>query len=88
MSLRIETAPSRWRRGITEAQAWRVGHDRLAEIAAWCGGHTWAGSVVVPVEPGEELAARPGDWIVRYVTGELAVWQDAAFRRVWRPVIA
>lgn len=59
MALRIETgAPSRWRRGTTEATCLRV------------------------------TAAGPGDWIVRYVTGELAVWPDATFRRLWKPVIA
>lgn len=86
MPLRIETGPSRWKRGLTTAEAWRVGHDRLAEIAAWCGGHTWASSVVVPVKPGEELAASPGDWVVRDHYGNLGVWPDATFRRMWKPV--
>ena len=88
MALRIETGPSRWRRGTTEAEAWRVGHDRLTEIAAWCGGHTWASSVVVPVKPGEELAASLGDWVVRLPDGVQGVWPDATFRRLWKPVIA
>lgn len=83
--LRIEAGPSRWRRGITEAQAWRVRADRLREIAAWCGGHTWAASVVVPLPDGE-AAAGPGDWIVAYDSGDIAVWPDATFRRVWKPV--
>lgn len=84
--LRIETGPSRWRRGTTEADALRVTADGLREAAAFCGGHTWAASVVVPLRGGEDTAG-PGDWIVRYDTGELAVWPDATFRRVWKPVI-
>ena len=83
--LRIETGPSRWRRGTTEADALRVTADGLREAAAFCGGHTWAASVVVPLDGGEGTAG-PGDWIVRYDTGELAVWPDATFRRVWKSV--
>ena len=85
MALRIETAPARWRRGTTEATCLRVTAAGLREAAAFCGGHTWAASVVVPLDGGEGTAG-PGDWIVRYDTGELAVWPDATFRRVWKPV--
>ena len=85
--LRIETGPSRWRRGTTEADALRVTADGLREAAAFCGGHTWAASVVVPLRDGEGTAG-PGDWIVRYDSGDIAVWPDATFRRVWNPVIA
>ena len=87
MALRIETAPARWRRGTTEAMCLRVTATDLREAAAFCGGHTWAASVVVPLPDGEATAG-PGDWIVRYATGELAVWPDATFRRVWKSVIA
>ena len=84
--LRIETgAPSRWRRGTTEAMCLRVTADGLREAAAFCGGHTWAACVVVPLRDGEGTAG-PGDWIVRYATGETGVWPDAAFRRMWKPV--
>ena len=85
--LRTETAPARWRRGTTEAMCLRVTAAGLREAAAFCGGHTWATSVVAPLPDGEGTAG-PGDWIVRYDSGDIAVWPDATFRRVWNPVIA
>lgn len=71
-------------------RAWRVGGGNLDAVARWCGGHTWATSVVVPVRglrlPGES-SARPGDWVVTSGDdGDFRVMSDADFRATFLPV--
>ena len=64
--------------------------DLLPHIAEWCGGHTWANSVVVPVRnkngtPGEATAA-PGDVVVKLAPGLFGVWPGPLFDAEWTGV--
>ena len=84
--LRIETGPSRWRRGTTEADALRVTADGLREAAAFCGGHTWAASVVVPVwwrGKRGEMSADIGDWVVQLSDERFTVADADTFHAEW-----
>ena len=79
--------PIEFRRRIVAGHAVRVADTNLAEVAKWCGGHTWASAVVVPVvdgdRPGEQFAP-PGTWVVRTAHG-WHVWPDRQFRAEWAP---
>lgn len=76
--------PVEFRRRIVAGHAVRVADTNLAEVARWCGGHTWARSVVVPIAGGGEEAAGVGSWVVRTAAG-WHVWPDRQFRAEWAP---
>lgn len=75
--------PVEVRRRVLTARAVRVTYDNLADVARWCAGHTWASSVVVPVDGGEQ-SAPPGTWVVLSPHG-WQVWPDHRFRAEWAP---
>ena len=80
--------PGEYRRTITTCQAMRVTAENLQNIAAWCGGQTWASSVVVPIwtdgKRGEDTAP-VGSWVVQ--TGaSFTVWPHEAFTGQWQAV--
>lgn len=68
----------------------QVTDDNLADVSAWCAGHTWASSVVVPTtslvdgqwRKGETPAA-PGDWVLRLPDSRWQVVSDDTFRVEW-----
>ena len=70
--------------------AMQVTDDNLADVAAWCAGHTWASSVVVPTidltdghwRTGETPAA-PGDWVLKLPDSRWQVVDDDTFRTEW-----
>jgi hypothetical protein len=74
----------------TRCVAKRVTDDNLADVAAWCQGHTWATSVVVPTidltdglwRDGETPAA-PGDWVLKLLDSRWQVVSDDQFRVEW-----
>lgn len=76
-----------FRRRITACKAIRVTPDNLEEAAHWCGGHLWAGCVVVPVQfngKRGEMRAEVGDWIVRTpLTLTCQVWPNDRFVAEW-----
>ncbi len=70
--------------------AMQVTDDNLADVAAWCAGHTWASSVVVPTihfTDGQwrvgEHPAHVGDWVARLGDGRYQVLGDDEFRTEW-----
>ena len=74
----------------TRCVAMQVTADNLADVSAWCAGHTWASSVVVPTIPftdghwrtGETPAA-PGDWVLRLPNHRWQVMSNDTFRVEW-----
>ena len=74
----------------TRCVAKRVTADNLADVAEFCGGHTWASSVVVPTmilvdgqwQTGETPAA-PGDWVLRLPNHRWQVMSNDTFRVEW-----
>jgi hypothetical protein len=82
--------PQTYLRRHTRCKAWRVSSDTLPLIAQWCGGHTWASSVVVPIRnrngtPGEASAAI-GDVVVEMADNVWAVWPGPLFDAEWTGV--
>ena len=80
--------PAEYRRKVTTCKAMRVSTDNLEQVAAWCKGHTWASSVVVPVwhdgKRGEDTAPI-GSWVVQ--TGPaFRVWTHEMFAAQWQAV--
>ena len=73
--------PGHYRRKVTDCKAMRVTTENLPQVAAWCGGHTWASAVVVPIysdgKRGEDVAPI-GSWVVQ-VGGVFRVWPAEAF---------
>jgi len=70
--------------------AMQVTDDNLADVAAWCEGHTWATSVVVPtidLADGQwrkgETPAAPGDWVLKLPDSRWQVVSDDTFRVEW-----
>ena len=74
----------------TRCTAVQVTDDNLADVSAWCAGHTWASSVVVPTihltdghwRNGETPAA-PGDWVLKLPDSRWQVVSDDTFRVEW-----
>jgi hypothetical protein len=80
--------PAEYRRKVTGCKAMRVTTENLPQVAAWCGGHTWASSVVVPIwsdgKRGEDVAPI-GHWVVQ-VGGVFRIWPAEAFTAEWTAV--
>ena len=80
--------PAEYRRKVTRCKAMRVSTDNLEQVAAWCGGHTWASSVVVPIwtdgKRGEDTAPI-GSWVVE-VGLAFQVWPHEHFTAQWQAV--
>jgi hypothetical protein len=77
--------PGEYRRRITYCRAIRVTPGKLQQAADWCGGHMWAGTVIVPITIGRrqgEMTAEVGDWIVN-VNGLWEVWNHEQFAGEW-----
>lgn len=74
-------------RRVHTVSAVQVTHANLHSVALWCGGQTWAASVVVDGQHySRPYAASVGDWIVK-VGPRFEVWTDADFRDQWVPVV-
>lgn len=82
------TWPGEYRRKVTRCKAMRVTTENLPQVAAWCGGHTWASAVVVPIysdgKRGEDTAPI-GSWVVQ-VGGVFRIWPAEAFTAEWTAV--
>lgn len=83
----MEPQTFRARLGEATCTAIQVDTANLAAVAAWCGGHTWAATVVIPTESGGEVVAAPGEWVER-VGGRTwhSVWSDPRFTDMWEVV--
>ena len=68
--------PVRFSRRPEQVEAVQVSIEGLDAIAAWCHGHTWAGTVMVDTRRGP-TQARPGAWIVKCQHGH-EVYDDYA----------
>ena len=80
--------PGEYRRKVTRCKAMRVTTENLPQVAAFCGGHTWASSVVVPIwsdgKRGEDTAPI-GSWVVQ-VGLAFQVWPHEHFTAQWQAV--
>ena len=80
--------PGHYRRKVTDCKAMRVTSENITQVADWCGGHTWASAVVVPIwnegKRGEDTAPI-GTWVVQ--TGPVfQVWPHEHFTSQWQAV--
>lgn len=81
--------PGHYRRKVTDCKAMRVTSENIAQVADWCGGHTWASAVVVPIysdgKPRGEDTAPIGSWVVQ--TGPVfRVWSHELFTAEFQAV--
>jgi hypothetical protein len=77
-------------RRVTTCRAVQVTASNLSEVAAWCGGSTWAASVLVPMTSNGqrcgEVGAPVGAWVLQVGTCYEA-WTDQQLRDQWVPVV-
>ena len=71
-------------RRVTHVRAVQVTHANLAEVALWCGGSTWAASVLVPSREVWQYRVAPGDWVVK-IGPHFEGWTDEEFRAEFVP---
>lgn len=69
--------------------AWRfLGIDHIDGMPAWAGGatcdHAGSGSLFVRTLEGE-MEARPGDWLIKGVKGEVYPCRDDIFAATYEP---
>lgn len=73
---------SRYRKRPVVIEANQVNFANRDYLARWCGGRRVAGHIVISTPEGE-MAAMPGDWIIRGVAGEFYPCKPAIFEATY-----
>ena len=90
MTAPYETLAATFHRRATTCRAVQVTNNNLKQVADWCGGSTWAASVLVPMtlhgERCGEVGAPVGGWVLQ-VGARFEAWTDQQFQSDWIPAV-
>lgn len=86
----VRPGPRRYR-PLVEVEAWQVTADNVRAVAKWAAGDYWAGSGLHCVwledeDTGGQQQVRPGEYVVRGVTGRFFKVTEAEFGETYEEI--